>query len=559
VRYARIVNDWRPIGKLLRGHGIFLGDLPAALATAYGDRLALAATPGTPGLRATGDRTFHELEHDVARLAAAHQALGVAGQRVALLLDNRLDTLLHVLALSRAGAVAVPVNPRLRAPEIAAVLAATSARHVLVDGDVAARAFPDGPPTELHIVWSGAGAAPAGAATLGELLARTATDAGLPALAAEARDVHAVAVVLATSGTTGHPKAAELTSHGLLALAGRLLAFAATGRRAFAPGPFRVVSALPLSHVMGLSATLIALMAGALVIHHERFDPEDVLAAIAAHDANIFVGVPTMYADLEAHLASRDLSGVHLWVSAADTLPPERARRFQRLGTLPLSARRFGTATFADVYGMVELSGPMAVRLYPPSPRRGPALPSLARLLPGFEARVVDDAGRALGVGRAGHLEVRGAGVLRAYSGEESGGPNARGWFSTGDVARLFPGGFFSLVGRSRDRLKVAGFSVFPGEVEAALRAHPDVVDVALVGVPDERLGQRPVALVVAREPAAFHPDAFVAWASRAVAGYRCPRAAWCVPELPRGPNGKVDRARVSALAAELARADGIA
>lgn len=545
------MSDWHPIRELLLGHGVPLGELPAALATAYGDRPALVAPGGTPGLRTRGDRTFREFAHDVEHMAAAHLALGAPGERVALLLENRLDTLLHVFALARAGAIAVPVNPRLRAPEVAAVLAATGARRALVDGDVAARVFPQGPPVGLALAWSGAGPRPPAAAAFADALAPLPSGVRLPPTASNARDVHAVAVVLATSGTTGHPKAAELTSHGMLSLAGRLLAFMATGRRGGTPGPFRVVSALPLAHVMGLSASLIALSAGALVIHRERFDPVDVLTTIAAHDANTFVGVPTMYADLEPHLAGRDLSGVHLWVSAADLLPPERARRFQRVGSLPLTGRRVGTATFADVYGMVELSGPMALRLYLPGARRGRPLPPLARVLPGFEARVVGESGEALGPGRVGHLEVRGAAVLKAYSGAVGDGPSAQGWFATGDLARLWPGGFFSLVGRSRDRLKVGGFSVFPGEVEVALRQHPDVVDVALVGVPDARLGERPVALVVARDGATFDPDAFIAWASRTVAGYRRPRAAWCVAELPRGPNGKIDRARAAALALE--------
>src|SRR5262249_30322388 len=124
------------------------------------------------------------------------------------------------------------------------------------------------------------------------------------------------------------------------------------------------------------------------------------------------------------------------------------------------------------------------------------------------------------------------------------------GWFPTGDLAKVWPGGLFTFMGRSRDRLKVGGFSVFPAEVETILREHSDVADVVVVGVPDHRLRDRPVALVVARR-APFDADAVVAWAEGKVAGYRRPRAAAAVDALPRGHNGKIDRAAATRVAVE--------
>jgi acyl-CoA synthetase (AMP-forming)/AMP-acid ligase II len=144
---------------------------------------------------------------------------------------------------------------------------------------------------------------------------------------------------------------------------------------------------------------------------------------------------------------------------------------------------------------------------------------------------------------------MRGASVLRGYEGREGALPG--GWFPTGDLAKVWPGGFFTFMGRSRDRLKVAGFSVFPAEVETQLREHPDVAEVVVVGVPDDRLGDRPVALVIPRrEP--FDTDAFVAWAAGKVAAYRKPRAALAVASLPRGNHGKIDRAAATKIAEEL-------
>src|SRR5262249_14162950 len=154
-----------------------------------------------------------------------------------------------------------------------------------------------------------------------------------------------------------------------------------------------------------------------------------------------------------------------------------------------------GTALFVDVYGMVELSGAAAVRVYPPSLLRDVELPAVAFALPGVEIRVVDEEGKALSWGKAGALQVRGPGVLRRYEGARAAGAGTLpdGWFPTGDLAKVWPGGFYSFMGRSRDRLKVGGFSVFPAEVETLLREHPEVAEVVLVGVPDERMGERPV------------------------------------------------------------------
>jgi acyl-CoA synthetase (AMP-forming)/AMP-acid ligase II len=208
------------------------------------------------------------------------------------------------------------------------------------------------------------------------------------------------------------------------------------------------------------------------------------------------------------------------------------------------------SAAFADVYGMVELGGPAALRLYLPSPA-GVDLPALGVLLPGFSARAVDDAGRKLSLGAVGALQIRGPGVFSGYEGGEA--PVEGGWFTTGDLARVWPGGVFQFAGRAGERLKVSGFSVFPAEVEEALRAHPDVADVVLVGVPDERLGEAPAALVVPRSGKLDERE-FLTWAEAHVAGYRRPRRAFSVPSLPRGRNGKLDRKAARAKAIELSQ-----
>jgi acyl-CoA synthetase (AMP-forming)/AMP-acid ligase II len=543
---------------LLIGRGVDLGRLTRVLAEAYGDRPALEAGAVGPGLPVRAVRSYRDLEDDVARLAAAHDALGHhRGVRVALALANRIDVLLHVFALVRAGALPLPINPRLSAEEFAEVMAASGATVIVADGEIAARIAPEGrAPGSARWCWTGVGDVPAGAsgAAIDVWLQAHPDARRLPEGRVRVEDP---AVLMATSGTTGHPKIAVLTSEGLLGVLGLLRAVPVGHTRGLRAGRDVVLSALPLTHVAGLSAMLGALCAGVKAIHVERFHASEVLQRIETQRTNMFIGVPTMYADLEAEgAAARDLSSVQLWVSGADVMPPERARRFQHYGALEtMFGRPLGTAAFADIYGMVELSGPAALRLYPPSSRRR-ELPILSVMLPGFEARVVDEAGHPVRWGVTGALEIRGRGVLRKYEGQGGAGFASGAWFATGDLARVWPGGIFTFVGRRRDRLKVGGFSVFPAEVETILRTHPDVVDVALVGIADARTGERPVALVIAKGEH-FDAEAFVAWAAQHVAGYRRPRAAVRVASLPRGPHGKIDRAAATRLAAELLEASG--
>jgi acyl-CoA synthetase (AMP-forming)/AMP-acid ligase II len=231
-------------------------------------------------------------------------------------------------------------------------------------------------------------------------------------------------------------------------------------------------------------------------------------------------------------------------------MPDARARRFQRRGAVAtVAGRRLAPAAFADGYGMVELSGLAAVRLFPPTWVR---LPAVAIVSPALEARTVDANGAPTRPGVVGELQFRGTSVLRRYEGRPDAGPDADGWFSTGDRARLWPGGVLQFAGREKDRLKVGGFSVFPAEVEHELHeAIPGLGEVALVGLPDDRLGDRPVALVVGDGD--FDADAFLAAAHDAVAGYRRPRGVVVVDAIPRGNNRKVDREAATRIAVDAA------
>lgn len=524
------------VTELLRGRGVHLGSLPAVLADRYGDRPAVIDEQASPGLHPGGPRSYRELEDHTARLAAVLRQIGVAEEdRVLVAIGNRIDVVLFAFALARIGAVPAPVNARLKARELAAVAEAAGAARAIVDEGAR--------PT----VREAGGLEAIGTDELADALRST----GERHLR-EDRDPDATALLLATSGTTGLPKAAALTSHGLLAALGRLTALPVGRRSGPRAGRDLVLAALPLTHVMGFEVVIGTLCAGVPLLLRPHFDPEEALDLLERERPNVFIGVPTMYADLEAAGAGeRDLSSIQVWGSAADAMPPDRARRFQHYGAAyTLAGRSFGTAIFVDIYGMVELSGAAAVRLYPPAPIGEFDVPSVGVVLPGMEVRAVDGDGSPVSRGSEGELQFRGSGVLQGYEGREDAGPDDDGWFATGDHGRLRPGGVFVFSGRDRDRLKVGGFSVFPAEVEEELRDAPEVAEVALVGVVDDRLGERPVALVVPTD-GSFDPEAFLAWAADNVAGYRRPRDVLVVDGIPRGNHGKIDRAAATAIAEE--------
>ncbi len=526
---------------LLSGKGVHLGALTAVLADRFGDRPAIEDEGATPGLHPGGPRTHAELEEHVARLAAAHAADGVvAGDRALVMLGNRIDVLLHIMALARLGAIAAPTNVRLKPAEVAAIATAAGAKRAIVDAGTKVKG--------LTVTTTQA---------LGTWLEAN-REAALPA--PDGLDPKATAVLLATSGTTGLPKAAALTSHGLTASIGRLTVLPVGQQSGPRGGRDLLLEALPLTHVMGLACVLGGLAAGVPVLHRPAFDATELLDLIEQRRPNLFIGVPTMFADLEAAGADdRDLSSIQIWGSGADVMPPDRARRFQRRGALTrLAGRGLGQAAFADVYGMVELSGGAALRLYPPLGVGMVQIPSFAVALPGMRVRAVDADGVAVGRGTVGELQFKGAGVLRGYEGRPDSGPDDDGWFATGDNGRVWPGGLFSFAGRSRDRLKVGGFSVFPAEVEEELRDHVDVRDVAVVGLPDDRTGERLAALVVldGMPKEDFDEAAWLDWSAKRVAGYRRPRSVGVVDALPRGNHGKLDRAGATELALAMSRDD---
>ena len=431
------------------------------------------------------------------------------GDAVVVATPNGYEMLLLCLAAARAGALPAPVNARMRPEEI---------RHVVTDSG----------------------------ATL-TIRAAAEVDGAEPLAEPVAADTDDVAALFYTSGTTGKPKGVELTHRALL---GQLTA------GALWPAPLRrdeAVVGLPVAHIMGFITLLGLAVAGIPVYELPRFDAEEALDAIEQRRSTIFIGVPAMYRMLlEAGAEDRDLRSIRIWGSGADHMPPELARRFKRMGatvTLPIIGN-VGEAAFFEGYGMVEVGGGVAARVSPPFFDLLPG-DSLGVRLPSYQMKVIDDDGNELGPGMVGELLVKGPGVLKGYHGD----PEATaavvtedGWLRTGDMARKGPLGTLLFAGRKKDVIKSGGYSVYAVEVQETLEEHDAVAEAAVLGLPDERQGEVPVAAVRLRPGAHLEPDELTAFARERLSGYKVPRKIVIVEELPRTGTDKVQKAELLSL-----------
>ena len=473
-----------------------LGNLMERLAKTNGD--APLVEEAETGLKLT----FEEAADRVAGTAGGIRARIEPGDRVVINAPNGYDFFLLCLAAMRAGAVAVPVNPQMRDEEV---------EYVKKDS---------GATITVH--------------SCDEVM-------GEPVEAAEATPED-VAGVFYTSGTTGKPKGAELSHKALLGSGVMMAAYPAGLRRDEA------VSGMPVAHIAGFSILLMVACGGIPVYLLPKFRPDKALDAIEERRATLFVGVPAMYRMmLEAGAEDRDLRSVRLWASGADVMPQDLIRKFKRMGamaTLPVVGASVGEAAFVDGYGMVELGGGVAIRFSLPMMNL-PIGSNVVTPLPGYHLKVIGDDGNEVRLGQVGELVVKGPGVMRGYHGQEDATKETLtedGWLRTGDLARKGPFGLVEFAGRKKHVIKHGGYSVFAVEVERALEEHPAVVECAVIGLPDERKGEVPVAVVRLGDGDGVSEDELVSWAKEHMSDYKAPKQVKIVDDLPRTGTDKVQK-----------------
>ena len=437
--------------------------------------------------------TWGELDRAVSRAALALRAAGAAeGDRVALELPTGIPFAVLYLGALRAGLIAVPLNPAYTQPEI---------DYILTDSGAA-----------LHVT----------SAAADELLART-PDGDEPQAD---RAGEAVSVLLYTSGTSGRQKGAMLSARALLANVDQL---AAVEPPLLGSADVLYVP-LPLCHIFGLNAGLgMALRVGATVVLADRFDPAATLATMATERVTAVLGVPGQYAQwLRQPGVAAGFATVRFAMSGSATLPRSVVDGFAELGVV-----------LHDGYGLTEAAPVVtinAIGTATAQPTRG----SIGVPLPGIETELRDADDEPAGPDDPGRLFVRGPNLFSGYWPDGAGGPDADGWFGTGDIAVTDSGGELHLVGRSSDLVIVNGFNVYPAEVEAVLAGERGVAEVAVVGVADATSGEAVHAYVVPAVHAVLDPVALLAAAARSLARFKLPRAIEIVDELPHTVTGKI-------------------
>ncbi|GAA1892158.1 long-chain-fatty-acid--CoA ligase [Asanoa iriomotensis] len=452
-----------------------------------------------------GDRrvSYADLDAAADRAAAGLLRHASPGDRVALMLPNRVEFLECYFGILKAGLVAVPMNPLLKAAEAAHILADSGARAV-VAGDLSAAAV------------EGAGV---------PVLNPDRPDyLGAPAPLPWAASTNAddTAVIIYTSGTTGRPKGAEL-SHFQLYLNCSL-----SGDR-FDTRPDDVsLAVLPFFHVYGLSSVVnVAIRLGGTLVAVPRFDVELVLDALHDHRVSVLAGVPTMYhALLHADTGGRDLSALRIGSCGGASMPEAVLKGVEE---------KFGI-TVLEGYGLSE-TGSTATMNPSVDDRR---IRSIGRPIWGVDVRVAAPDGGEVPVGEVGELLVRGHVVMKGYHADPAATAAAiqDGWLHTGDLGHRDADGFLYVVDRIKDLIIRGGFNVYPREVEEVLYGHPAVAEAAVVGRPDERLGEEIVAVVALR--ADVDPAELIAYCREHLADYKCPREVRVLDVLPKSATGKL-------------------
>ena len=499
--------------------------------------------PERQALVESGGRTltWAGLEDEVARIATGLGAQGIrAGQRVMILVGNRIEFVTSYLGVLRAQVVAVPVNPRSTAGEVARMIADSGTRLVVVDDtalDVVRRALEQlpglGDVAAPTVVVTGAEPGPG---EVGFAALRADVVRPVPPLP----DPEKLAALLYTSGTSGLPRAAMLSHRALLANIEQV----ASVEPPMMHGDDVVLGVLPLFHVYGLNAVLGGVLrhrARLLLVEH--FEPQAVLDLIDDEACSVVPIAPPVFVHWlpDEHLRER-LGPVRLVLSGSAPLEARVIEEFTSITGIPVH----------QGYGLTEASPVVTSTLC--SRERQAA--SVGAALPGIELRLVDETRRPVVGEDPGEIQVRGANLFSGYWPDGADGPDADGWYGTGDVGFLDADGDLFLVDRVKELVIVSGFNVYPTEVEDVIREVDGVADAAVIGVPDVETGEAVVAYVVSSRPVTHLEEAVRAHAVVRLARFKRPSRIEVVDQLPLTVTGKVQKGRLRGI--ERRRLDGL-
>ncbi len=480
--------------------------------------------------------SFPELADAGLRAAAAFHASGVRrGDRVAVWGPNQWEWVVAAIGLQGAGAALVPLNTRMKGGEAAYILNKSRAKWLCTVAEFLGNRYVEMLRTEqlpaLEGIVSLRGRAE-GAQDFEEFLRRG--DAMPRARARElflAVEPDDLSDIMFTSGTTGRPKGV-MTSHAQNMQVYNVWSETVGLRRG---DRYLVIG--PFFHGFGYKAGWLAgLICGATILPQAVFEPEAVLERVARERITVMPGPPTIYQTLLA-LPGRekyDTSSLRLAVTGAAAVPVELVHRMRS---------ELGFESVITAYGLTETSGTVSICRQDDPPET--IATTSGRAIPGVEVRCVDADGKPVPSGQPGEILVRGYNNMKGYldDPEETAKTiDAEGWLHTGDVGVMDARGYLQITDRLKDMFINGGFNCYPAEIEGAIFEHPDVAEVAVIGIPDERMGEVGMAFVVPRPGAAIDPGALVAWCREKMANYKVPRRIELLRELPRNPSGKVQK-----------------
>ncbi|HXC41412.1 MAG TPA: AMP-binding protein [Burkholderiales bacterium] len=467
--------------------------------------------------------------------AGAFAKAGVQpGDRVAVWAPNSVRFIEVVLSLQAAGASLVPLNTRFKASEVGYILKKSRARFIVLadrflDADYLAMLDEAASPhIEKRIVLGDAArgdsweAFVAGAGPDGRHL-------GEKALAALRGD--AISDIMFTSGTTGNPKGV-VTTHEQ-----NLRVYTAYNQMVGMAESDRYIVLYPFFHTAGYKAGWLAtILVGATIYPEAVFDPPKLLAKLAAERITVLPGPPTLFQTILAIPKEQrpDLSAIRLAQTGASVVPPELVKRMRE---------DLGFASVLTGYGLTETCGTVSLSEATDSPETT-ALYS-GHPLPGTEARVVDENGKVLPPGEPGEILVRGYNLMQCYFEDEKATAEAidkDGWLHTGDIGVMNERNYIRITDRKKDMFIVGGFNCYPAEIEQILLTNTSYMQVAVVGVPDELMGEVGKAFIVPKPGEKFTADDVIAWSRKSMANYKVPRYVEIVEALPTNATGKIQR-----------------
>lgn len=465
-----------------------------------------------------GPITWNELYQRAHRAAAFLYDLGIRkGDRVAVWMLNSHEYLELYYATMLAGIVIVPLNTRWNESNVAFTLADSDSVALVVDDRFAPMIT--GVPRPQHVIYAGKGACPEGMIPYGYRDAPYAFD--------EPHE-HDVAGLFYTSGTTGGPKGVMLTHRNLWSNMRHTLQVT--------PNLTVWLHAAPMFHLADLGTLYVVTALGGTHAFIPSYDPECFMQAVEQCRVSDTVLVPTMVNMLVKHPAfgKYDLSSFQNFVYGASPMP---------LPLLKETMAKLPNTRFRQGYGMTEASPLLTVLEH--EDHFGPAVASAGKPVLGTEVRVVDDLDRDVPVGESGEIIARGPNIMKGYwkRPEITAEVLRGGWLHTGDIGRFDEDGFLYILDRKKDMIKPGGENVYTPEVESMIAAHPAVLEVAVIGIPDPKWGEAIRAVVARRNGAKLSEHDLIEWCRARLTHFKCPASVVFVESLPKGGTGKVQKA----------------